>query len=209
MREARVHMVIVDDHPALRERTRALLERQPALLVIGATGHGRAALRLAAVLRPDVVLLDIHLPDMSGVEVARQPRATQPEVAVLVLSSSEEPGYIRALLQLGARGYLGKTAWIAAAIRTVAQGTATVLSETARAAVGGGVPLSARELEVLQRLAAGRRNGEIAGELGISENTVEFHVRRVLRKLGARSRSEAMRLARRQWLVPPQTPVGE
>lgn len=212
MCEGPIRVVIVDDHPMLREGTRALLERQPDLVVVGATGQGGEALRLAAELRPDVLLLDVHLPDLSGVEVARRLRDTQPELAVLVLSNYEEPSYVRALLHLGARGYLGKTAsgdQITAAIRAVAAGRTTVLSETARAALGGGVALTARELDVLRRLTAGRRNGEIARELSISENTVEFHVRRVLQKLGVRSRTEAIRMAQRQGLVPSETLATE
>ncbi len=117
---------------------------------------------------------------------------------------------MRAMLQLGVRGYLGKTAsgdQIVAAVRAVGQGQTTVLSEEARAALGaGGVDLTARELEVLQRLAAGRRNSEIARELSVSENTVEFHIRHVLQKLGVRSRAEAVLQARRQGLVPPEPP---
>ncbi len=203
-----VHVVIADDHPMLREGTRALLERQAGIVVVGATGEGAAALRLVANLRPDVLLLDVHLPDLSGVEVARRLRADHPAVAVLVLTNYEEAGYIRAMLQLGVRGYLGKTAsgdQIVAAVRAVARGRGPVLSEGARAALGGGdVALTAREQEVLHLLAAGRRNGEIAAALSVSVNTVEFHVRHLLQKFGARSRTEVVLKARQQGYAPPE-----
>lgn len=210
---APLRVVIVDDHPLLREGTRTLLARQAGIAVVGATGEGAEALRLVAELQPDVLLLDVQLPDLSGVEVARRVRAAHPAVAILILSNYEEAGYVRALLRLGVRGYLGKTMsgdQIVAAVRAVAQRQTTVLSEAARAALGeGGVDLTVRELQVLQLLAAGRRNGEIARELSISENTVEFHVRHVLQKLGARSRMDAVRKARHQGLAVPEVPDAE
>jgi len=154
---------------------------------------------------PDVLVLDLHLPDLGGVEVARQVRAAHPATAILVLSNHEEAGYVRALLQLGARGYLSKAATgteIVAAVRAVARGEATILSEAARAVLGaGGARLSARELEVLGLIAAGRRNAEIADALFIAESTVEYHIRHVLTKLGARSRTEALRKAREEGLL--------
>lgn len=201
MREGPIRVVLVDDHPMLREGTRVLLEAQGDIAVVGRTGSGSEALALVTELRPDVLLLDIHLPDVGGIEVARRVRAAQPAVAILVLSNYEEAGYVRALLQLGVRGYLGKAATgeeIVAAVRAVARGRATILSDAARSALGaGGADLSARELEVLGLIAEGRRNAEIAAALNIAESTVEYHVRHVLTKLGARSRTEALRKARR------------
>ncbi len=203
-----IRVVIVDDHPMLREGTRVLLDAQPGITVAGVTGEGAAALRLVAELRPDVLLLDVHLPDLSGIEVARRVRDAHPAVAILVLTNYEEAGYVRALLQIGVRGYLGKTASgdeIAAAVRAVARGESSVLSRAARAVLGAGeVELTARELEVLQLLAAAWRNGEIARELSISENTVEFHVRHLLQKFGARSRAEAVLKARQWGYIPPE-----
>ena len=207
-----IRVVIVDDHPMLREGTRALLDARPGIAVAGVAGEGAAALRLVAELRPDVLLLDVQLPDLSGIEVARRVRDAHPAVAILVLTNYEEAGYVRALLQLGARGYLGKAASgdeIAAAVRAVARGEGSVLSPTARAVLGAGaVELTARETEVLQLLAVARRNGEIARELSISENTVEFHVRHLLQKFGARSRAEAVLKARQAGYVPPDPALG-
>lgn len=205
MSDGAIRVVLVDDHPMLREGTAALLAAQADIAVVGQTGRGAEAVALVGVRRPDVLVLDLHLPDLSGVEVARRVRAEHPDVAILILSNYEDAGYVRALLQLGVRGYLGKVAGgteIVAAVRGVARGGATVLSNAARAALGaGGVELSAREMEVLGLIAAGRRNAEIAGALFIAESTVEYHVRHVLQKLGARSRTEALRKAREQGLL--------
>ena len=205
MGEGPIRVVLVDDHPMLREGTAALLAAQPDLAVVGQTGLGAEALALVEGLAPDVLVLDLHLPDVGGVEVARRVRAARPATAILVLSSYEDAGYVRALLQLGARGYLGKAATgeeIVAAVRAAARGEATILSEAARAALGtGGARLSARELEVLGLIAAGRRNAAIAATLSIAESTVEYHVRHIFSKLGAWSRTEALRKAREEGLI--------
>lgn len=206
MAEGTLRVVLVDDHPMLREGTAAILAAQPDIAVVGQTGRGTEALALVGATAPDVLVLDLHLPDLSGIEVARQVRASHAGVAILILTNYEDGGYVRALLQLGARGYLGKSATgdeIVAAVRAIARGGATVLSDTARAALGtGGLALSARELEVLGLIATGRRNTEIAATLSIAESTVEYHVRHLLGKLGARSRTEALKKAREQGLLP-------
>lgn len=205
MTDGAIRVVLVDDHPMLREGTAALLEAETDIAVVGQTGRGAEALALVAALAPDVLVLDLHLPDLGGVEVARRVRASHAQVAILVLSNYEDAGYVRALLQLGARGYLSKAATgdeIVTAVRAVARGGTTVLSEGARAALGtGGAALSARETEVLGLIAAGRRNAEIAAALFIAESTVEYHVRHLLAKLGARSRTEALRKAREEGLL--------
>src|SRR5689334_15656218 len=188
-----IRVLIVDDHPMAREGTRALLERSAAIEVVGAVGEGFAALWLLRELQPDIVLLDVRLPDISGIEVARQLRTEFPTVKVLVVTGYDEIGYARALLQLGVRGYLAKSASgaeLVAAVRAVAAGNQVITAEAARGIVEGrNDPLTAREHEVLQRLVAGRRNAEIADDLCLSLKTVEFHVRNVLQKLGARSRA--------------------
>ncbi|MGZ3663359.1 MAG: response regulator transcription factor [Ktedonobacterales bacterium] len=194
-----IQVLIVDDHPMAREGTRALLERSATIEVVGALGEGLPALWLLRELQPDVVLLDVRLPDISGIEVARQLRTEFPAVKVLVVTGYDEIGYARALLQLGVRGYLAKSASgaeLVAAVRAVAAGNQVITAEAARVIVEGrNAPLTAREHEVLQRLVAGRRNAEIADDLCLSLKTVEFHVRNVLQKLGARSRAEAIGLA--------------
>lgn len=201
-------VVVVDDHPMMREGTRATLEQQDDLAVIGVAGDGAEALRMSDALRPDILLLDLGLPDMSGIQVARQVRASSPEVGVVVLSAHDTLGNLRSLKDLGVRGFLSKLASseeLVGAVRRVAAGG------TALAAGGGSTPpdaaepsepLTAREADVLRLLAAGRRNMEIAAELSVSVNTVEFHVRHVLAKLGARSRTEAALRARELGLYP-------
>ena len=202
-----IRVVIVDDHPVLRDGTRALLDGSAGIAVVGATGEGRAALQLVARLRPDILLLDIHLPDLSGVEVARQVRAAHPAVGIVIVTGYDDAGYVRALLRLGVRGYLSKAAagdQIVAAIRAVARGQTALLSEAARAVVGDGTtPLTARQRDVLRLLAAGRSNDEIAAALSVSVNTVEFHLGKLYQKLEVRSRTEAIREARARGLLPP------
>lgn len=207
-----IRVVVVDDHPLLRQGTQTLLERTVDIQVVGATGEGSAVLRLLQRTQPDVLLLDVHLPDMSGVEVTRQVRAEFPAVAVLILTGYEEVGYIRALVQLGVRGYLGKSASgerIVAAIRTVAQGRTVLASEAVRAALRvEAATLTVREQDVLERLVAGRRNKEIGDTLSLSLKTVEFHVGNVLEKLEVRSRTEAARIALERGLLTPRQGAG-
>lgn len=202
-----IRVVIVDDHPLLREGTQALLERSPDLAVVGTTGDGESALRLLAEHRPDVLLLDIHLPGLSGVEVARQARERFSWVAVLVLTGYDDLGDARALVRLGVQGYLPKTAsgeQIVEAIRTVARGETILISKAAQAALGHGIgPLTAREGEVLRLVAAGKRNAEIAAALGVSVSTVEFHLSNLYQKLGTGSRTETLHRARERGLLPP------
>jgi DNA-binding NarL/FixJ family response regulator len=198
-------VVLVDDHPAVRHGTGAILDESPGIRVVGAAGDGAAALRLVADLRPDVLLLDVRLPDISGVEVARRVRETHPAVAIIVLTGYEDASYARALLALGVHGYLEKSAGaeeIVAAVRAVAAGRSAIVSAAARAALGDpGAGFTPRELEVLRRLARGLRNAEVAADLSISLRTAEFHVGNVLAKLGARSRTDAVNKARRRGLL--------
>ena len=196
-------VVLVDDHPMLRAGTQAALQAHADLAVVGVANDGAEALRLSETLQPDVLVLDIGLPDMSGVEVARKVRATCPDIAILILSAHASPAYVRSLRNIGVRGFVSKTVsgdQLAEAVRRVAGGSMVIdlaggSAENQAAedlsAEAAEERLTARELEVLERLAAGRRNMEIAAELNVSLNTVEFHVRHVLAKLGTRSRTEA------------------
>ncbi len=191
-----ITVLLVDDHPIVRDGTRTALERDTSIAVVGTVTRGTDALVAADRLRPAVVLLDVHLPDMSGVEVARRLRETLPEAAILVLTGYAEMGYARALLSVGIQGYLSKTATgpeIAAAVRAVAAGRRVLTAEAAVAARGSAeIALTPRERQVLVLWAAGRRYAEIADELCISVKTVEVHVGHLLDKLGATSRAEAL-----------------
>jgi DNA-binding NarL/FixJ family response regulator len=200
-----VRVVVVDDHPLHREGAQACLDAQDGIRVVATVGTARAALLVVRGERPDVLLLDVHLPDRSGIEVARAVRAEQPGTAILVLTGYDDLGYAQALVRLGVRGYLPKTATcaeIAAAVRAVAAGD-RVLSERALLAESQGDPnlLTARELQILRLVTEARRNGEIADELRISVKTVEFHLGHIFEKLGARSRLEAVARGRSLGLV--------
>jgi DNA-binding NarL/FixJ family response regulator len=208
--DGRIDVVIVDDHPLVRAGTQALLDESIGINVQGAAEDAAGALQLVREHQPDVLLLDVRLPDMSGIELARQVRATQPSTAILVLTGHDEPGYARALRQIGVRGYLSKTASgeeIVAAVRAVAHGQSTFQGAAASAASDDALdPLTGREQEVLNLLVRGLRNSEIAAALATSVKTAEFHVGRLLQKLRARSRSEAIIRAQELGLV--QTPVA-
>ena len=198
-----IRVILVDDHPILRDGLQATLEEHADIAVVGAAADGAEALRLCQTLHPDVLLLDLGLPDMNGIEVARQVHAATPELAVLIVTAHDSAGYIRQVRDLGVRGFLSKTTSgpdLVEAIRRVAAGENVVLVSSNPTGIGGPrdepgeepeEQLTAREAEVLRLLAAGRRNTDIAAELSVSVNTVEFHVRHILAKLGARSRTEA------------------
>lgn len=205
--ERPIWIVVVDDHPMLRQGTRALLDGTPGMRVVATTGEGAEALRLAERCRPDVLLLDLRLPDISGVAVARRVRAAHPAIAILVLTGYDDAAYTRALLALGVRGYLPKTATgeeIVAAVRALAAGRSALDAAVRQAALAPDiVALTERELEVLRLLVDGRRNQEIADALCIVVKTVEYHVGNILQKLHARSRSEAIRKAQEYGLASP------
>ena len=201
-----VRVVMVDDHPIMREGTRSCLEQTRGIEVVGTAGEGAKALDLIGERHPDV-LLDLHLPDMSGVEVARQVHTIFPEVAVLVLTGHDEVGYVHVLLQMGIRGYLRKTVRgeeIVAAVRAVASGKQILISESLPDAmkIGPGT-FTGRELQILRQLTAGRRNGEISVELGVTVKTVEYHITHLLAKLGVCSRAEAVRQAQQRGMLLP------
>lgn len=206
----RVRVAIVDDHLLWREAVRCYLERVGGIELVGAVGEGAAAMRLLDKYRPEVLLLDVHPPDLSGIEVARAVRAGFPDVAVLVLSGYNDPGWVHTLLRQGARGFPAKAASgpeIVAAIWAAARGETVAASSDLRAMPRDEAEaLSPRELQVLGLLASGRRNAEIAQELVVSMKTVEFHVSNILSKLGARSRTEAIARARRRGLTWPEPP---
>lgn len=180
----------------VRDATKALLERQPDFRVTGTAGDGATALTMYSSQQPDVVLLDVRLPDTSGVAVARQLRATNPQVAIVVLTGHADPEYRHALLRTGIMGYLSKSVSgdeIVRAIRLAVTGEAVLPDSLSPGEPSG---LTARELEVLRLVTTGLPNVQIAGALGLSTRTVEVHLGHILVKLGARSRVEAITIAR-------------
>jgi DNA-binding NarL/FixJ family response regulator len=217
-----VRVVVADDQSMVREGLRMILDAQDDIEVVGEAGDGRAALRLVAEHRPDVVLMDIRMPVMDGLEAtARLLRpSSQPPPRILVLTTFGDDEYLYAALRAGASGFLLKDSPRAAllhAVRTVAQGSSLLDPALTRRLIEDwvrrpppsvGVPgplrgLTPRELDVFTGLARGRSNGEIAADLVLSETTVKSHVAHVLAKLELRDRIQAVVLGYECGLVRP------
>ncbi len=183
-------IAIVDDHALVRDGLARLLALEADFSVVGSCGDGAGALDLAAALRPDVILLDIALPDVDGLDLIAKIRAKSPKSQVLMLSMHSEPEYAAAAVARGARGLVAKSASAEAlveAIRRVAAGE-TLPSEER---------LSPREREILALVAAGRSNDEVAQELGIQRNTVDGHCERLMKKLDIHTRAALVAYGRR------------
>ncbi|HXR22264.1 MAG TPA: response regulator transcription factor [Acidimicrobiales bacterium] len=209
-----IRVVIVDDHALLREGTIQLFELQAEVEVVGQAGSGEEGLELLGRLRPDVALIDVHLPGMSGLALARAAAASLPGVRVLMVSAYDDYAYVAEALEIGVGGYLLKTATareLVDAVRAVADGVFVLdqalssrLTRRRRSGPLAAGTLTRRESEVLGVLARGRSNQQIAAELGLGQRTVEGHVSSVLGKLGVASRAEAVAYALGHRLVVPQ-----
>ncbi|MFL5805856.1 MAG: response regulator [Roseiflexaceae bacterium] len=207
----KIRVLVVDDHPVVRQGLIAILRYEPDIEVVGDAADGEQAVRLILELRPDVVLLDLRLPKLDGVEVMRQVRAQTPQMRFLVLTTYDTDEYIVPALAAGARGYLLKDALpdeLARAVRATMQGGASLEPEVAarlleRMAEGErGDDLSERELDVLRLLVAGASNKAVAAQLNLSENTIKTHISRIFAKLSVQSRAEAVAVALQRGLVP-------
>ncbi|MGW2492137.1 response regulator [Streptomyces sp. NPDC001606] len=217
-------VLIVDDQPLQRYGFRMLLDSVPETEVVGEAGHGAEAVRMAAELRPDVVLMDVRMPGMDGIEATRRIVAAGDRSRVLVLTTFDIDEYVYAALRAGASGFLLKDARpeeLLAGIRAVAVGDAVIapaltrrlLHEFARLVPSGGngsakdprlASLTDREREILVAIGKGWSNGEIATRFVLSESTVKTHVGRVLSKIGARDRIQAVIFAYDHGLARPQ-----
>ncbi len=207
-----IRVLVADDHPVVREGLSAIVDVEDDIAVIGQAADGVEALRQAQTLRPDVVLMDLKMPNMDGVAAIRQIRAALPHTHVLILTTYADDEYIMAGIRAGARGYLLKDAppdELVRAIRVVARGesllqpviAARVLDRLSELMEGGSQPvvqrveqaaLTARELEVLTMIANGARNRAVAEALAISERTVKVHIANLMVKLEANTRAEAV-----------------
>ena len=216
MKKPRLKILLADDHEVLREGLEGLISRQEDMEIVAAVGTGRSALRLAGELKPDVVVMDIGMPDLNGIDATRRIRAEHPAVKVLCLSMHKERSLIGAMLKAGAAGYLVKNCAgreLVQAIRTVAAGetylSPMIAGDVVEAYVrnqpqqDGGVyaELTEREREILQLIAEGRNTKEIADALGISDKTVAAHRLKLMEALDLRSIAELTRYAVRQGLV--------
>lgn len=207
-----IRIVLADDHPVMLDGVRNVLERESDVTVVGEATDGDEALRLTKELEPDVLVLDMEMPGLQGVEVARRLRAAGSSVRILALSAYDDQQYILGLLASGAAGYLIKEEapdTIVDAVRGVARGEDGWLSRRVAARVAewtqrgerAGGELTEREMDVLRLVVAAKTNQEIGRTLGISEKTVEKHLESVFAKLGVSSRVEAAVLAVRNGLV--------
>lgn len=210
-----IRVLVADDHAIVRTGIRHVLENQPGFAVAGEASNGAEALALAAELRPDVAVIDISMPGISGLDTAAELRRQSPDTRVLILSMYDNTEYVREALRAGVHGYLLKdsaAAELGEAIRSVCRGEAYFSPTVARqlgAAVRGdvGAPdsalalLTARERQVLAGIARGQTNKEIAQELGISHRTVESHRESLMRKLEVYTVAGLTRVAIAEGLV--------
>lgn len=194
-----INVVLAEDHALVREGTRQMLEQHELIRVVGEAADGQAAIEMAADLRPDVLVLDMSMPDANGVEVTRAVREGSHPPRVLILSAFDDGDYVSAALHAGASGYLLKTASsdeLFAAILAVAHGGIVLHPAVAGKVLGersGGVGgLSGREVEILRYAARGLRTRDIARELSVSNRTVEGHFTSIFNKLGVSSRTAAV-----------------
>jgi two-component system NarL family response regulator len=202
----RIQILLVDDHLIARVGLRSLLETQPDMAVIAEASNGEAACRQFKEFRPDIVLMDLRMPGMSGAETTTAVRAKHPEARVIVLTTFDNDEDIYRALQAGAAGYLLKNVEserLVETIRAVHAGRYKLPMDVAtRLAQRRAAPqLSPREREVLELIVKGRSNKEIGADLGVAENTVKNHVKVVLEKLGVQDRVQATTRAIRSGIV--------
>jgi DNA-binding NarL/FixJ family response regulator len=207
-----IRILLADDHALVRHGFRMILAAQPDMEIAGEAGNGREAVELAQKLKPDVVVMDVAMPELNGIEATRRLIELSPRTRVLALSMHKDAVYVREILRAGARGYLLKDsadADLLAAVRAVAKGEGylspgvsdAVLSDYRRHVTDPLDLLTGREREVLQLIAEGKTNKEIATSLTLSVYTVEAHRGRLMEKLNLHSTGELVRFAVRSGLI--------
>ncbi len=208
----RIRILLADDHAVVRQGFKMILGAQSDMEIIGEAGNGRDAVELAENLRPDVIVMDVAMPELNGIEATRRLATSLPHTRVVALSMHKDSVYVREILRAGARGYLLKdsgAADLVSAVRAVASGegyispavSSSVLDDYRRHVTNPVDLLTSREREVLQMLAEGKTNKEIAGILNLSVYTVDAHRGRIMEKLNLHSINELVRFAVRNGLI--------
>jgi DNA-binding NarL/FixJ family response regulator len=204
--QAHIRVLCVDDHPLLREGIAAIINNQPDMLLVAEASNGREAIQKYREHQPDVTLMDLRLPDMSGIDSMIAIRSEFPEARIIMLTTFEGDVEIQRSLEAGARGYLLKSMPpkdLAEAIRQVHGGKKRIPPELAAQLAEhlGDEALTEREIEVLRHVAGGNRNRDIADQLFISEETVKVHIKHIMEKLGAADRTQAVAIAARRGII--------
>jgi two-component system, NarL family, response regulator NreC len=208
----RIRILLADDHAVVRQGFKMILGAQPDMEIVGEAGNGREAVDLAEQLKPDIVVMDVAMPELNGIEATRRVTAAVPHTRVIALSMHKDSVYVREVLRAGARGYLLKDSGagdLVSAVRAVARGEGylspavsnAVLDDYRRHVTNPIDLLTTREREVLQMLAEGKTNKEIAGILNLSVYTVDAHRGRIMEKLNLHSINELVRFAVRNGLI--------
>jgi DNA-binding NarL/FixJ family response regulator len=208
-----IRVLVVDDHGLMVEAVRLALDRERDIEIVGGVGAGRQVIPAVVLTRPEIVLLDIGMPEVDGLEVLDRLHAEHPEVKVVMLTGVSDSAVARDAIRRGAAAYVDKRvdpATLATTLRKVAVGTIPppLFAASTEAHAPQLPALSTREREILTRVAAGRSNREIAGELWLSEQTVKYHLTNVYRKLGVKGRTGAIRFAFDHGILDPGVPVG-
>ena len=207
-----IRILLADDHAMVRKGFRMILEAQADMSIVGEAGNGREAVEQAGILHPDVIVMDVAMPELNGIEATRRLAATSPRSRVLALSMHKDSVYVREILRAGARGYLLKDSIdsdLVSAVRAVAKGDGylspavsdAVLTDYRRHVTDPLDLLSSREREVLQMIAEGKTNKEVAATLNLSVYTIDAHRGKIMEKLNLHSTGELVRFAVRNGLV--------
>jgi two-component system response regulator NreC len=207
-----IKILLADDHALVRQGFKMILSAQPDMEIVGEAGNGREAVELAEKLQPDLIVMDVTMPELNGIEATRRVTTAAPRARVLALSMHKDAVYVREILRAGARGYLLKDsvdADLLAAVRSVAKGEGylspgvsdAVLTDYRKHVTDPLDLLTSREREVLQMIAEGKTNKEIATTLNLSVYTIEAHRGRIMEKLNLHSTGELVRFALRSGLI--------